>query len=85
MNEFLVDQNKGEVRLAFNSEFYGKGAIEQAGKDFAEVCEAAIGDEKEGMIKVLLKQNELSDAPDIEIIGYEFCNYVLGLIQNAIY
>lgn len=88
MNDFLIDHNKGEVRLAFNSEFYGRGAIEQAGKDFAEVCESAIGDENEGRIKVVLKQKEMPDAPDmpdIDVLGYEFCNYVLGLIQNALY
>lgn len=84
MSELITDPNRGEVRLSFSSAFYGRGAIEQAGKDFSEACEVAIGYESEGEIRVVLKPHDDS-AVGLDILGYEFCNYVLGLIQNAIY
>ncbi len=84
MGELIADTGRGEVRLSFSSAFYGRGAIEQAGKDFSGACEVSIGDEADGQIRVLLKPRAEGEI-ELETLGYEFCNYVLGLIQDAIY
>lgn len=71
------------VRLSFNTAYYGRGAIEQAGKDFAESCDVSIDDEKGGRIEVVIVPK--FDDIDALTIENEFCNYVLGVIQNAIF
>lgn len=83
MDNVSVDGANGAVRLSFNTGFYGKGAIEQAGKDFAESCEVAIEDEKDGRIEVVLRPK--GEDIGLELLRDEFSNYVLGLIQNAIF
>jgi len=83
MSEISADVAKGEVRLSFNSGFYGRGAIEQAGKDFSESCEVEVDDERDGRIGVVLRPKAAGLEPGV--LADEFCNYVLGLIQNAIF
>jgi hypothetical protein len=83
MDNVSVDDAKREVRLSFSSNFYGKGAIEQAGKDFAESCDVAIDDERDGRIEVMLRPK--AEGIGLEMLGDEFSNYVLGLIQNALF
>ena len=72
MQRVKVEKNK--VRLSFNDQFYDKKFIELALEDFNEVCTSKWEDHE-----LILKPK---DKLDINILGYEFYNYVLGLIKN---
>ncbi|MBU0758328.1 MAG: HxsD-like protein [Nanoarchaeota archaeon] len=83
MADMQIDKKNREVKIVLDTVFYGYGAILQAGKDYLEHAWVFIdGDVND---KVLVTMKPKKDDLDVETIGYEFCNYVLGLMQNAIY
>lgn len=69
-----VRLEKDSVILAFNEKFYPRRFIEQAMQDYKEVC--SFSESKKGLVLVPREKKHLP------IIGYEFYNYVLGLIKN---
>ena len=69
----MTDKEKNEVLLRFNPIFYTNQAIKQAVSDFSDVCD--VTEAEDGIV---LKPKE----GDVEVIGYEFYNYVLGLMKN---
>jgi hypothetical protein len=75
MNRISVDAQKKEVSLSFNTGLYSQNHIDQAIADYLDVCEIFKVDET-----LVLKPK---DEKDLEIIGYEFYNYVLGLMKNT--
>ncbi|MBN2422226.1 HxsD-like protein [Candidatus Woesearchaeota archaeon] len=83
MNKLIIDKKKNEVKLNFDTRFYGFAAILAASKDFTESCWIFMDGDKNDQISVNLKPK--SKEIDINNLGYDFYNYVLGLMQNAIY
>jgi hypothetical protein len=75
MKRISVDKARMEVRLSFNEGFYDPKSITQAITDYLDVCEVS---RVEG--NLVLKPK---DPKDLDIIGYEFYNYVLGLMKNS--
>lgn len=75
MDKVIIDREKNEVILRFNSKFYTKESINQALNDFYSVCTAR----KEGDAIILAPKEGI----DINMMGYEFYNYVLGLMKNV--
>lgn len=71
----MTDTDKNLVILTFNDNFYPKDLIEQSILDFKEVCDSNFQGEK-----LILKP--LSNEIDINNLGYEFYNYLLGLIKS---
>ncbi|MCF7861544.1 HxsD-like protein [Candidatus Woesearchaeota archaeon] len=63
------------VKLSFNKDFYSDKAIEQTIADFAEVCHA----KWEGELLVLTPKEMI----DLDELGREFYNYVLGIMKNG--
>jgi hypothetical protein len=83
MSDVLIDRDIGEVKIILDTKFYGYGSILQAGKDFSESCWVYVdGDIKDKMLVTIKPKTQ-----DIRLdtVGYEFSNYVLGLMQNAIF
>ena len=62
------------MRLRLNNKFYSKEAIEEALKDFKEICKGRILNDG---IEVELEPKE-----EVKLLKEEFCNYVLGLMKN---
>ncbi len=62
------------MKIKLNNEFYNKGIVKEALKDFKGVCEGKILNNN---IEVELKPKE-----EIKYLKEEFCNYVLGLMKN---
>lgn len=75
MERIKVNKEKNEVVLSFNEKFYNKKFIDKAIEEFKGVC-----DIKKDSNLIFLKPKEKID---INILGYEFYNYVLGLIKNS--
>lgn len=75
MERVKINKKKNEVILSFNESFYDKQFISQAIEDFKEVCD--IKKDKEFIFLKPKKEVDLNN------LGYEFYNYVLGLIKNT--
>ena len=71
----MTDTDKNLVILTFNDTFYPKDLIEKSILDFKEVCDSDFQGEK---LILKPKNNEI----DINTLGYEFYNYLLGLIKS---
>lgn len=71
MERIKVEEDR--VKLSFNNDFYPQEFIDQATEDFSEECKV----EHEGEWLVLIPKTEKP-----KTVGYEFYNYVLGLIKN---
>jgi hypothetical protein len=83
MNRIDIDKKNQEVKLILDTKFYGFQSILHASKDFTENCWVYMDGDKNDKILVTLKPKK--ESIDINKLGYEFYNYVLGLMQNAIY
>lgn len=73
MKRVVVENNT--VILTFNKNFYPGEIIRQSMADFHDVCDSGFEGEK---LVLKPKSNEI----DIELLGYEFYNYLLGLIKS---
>ncbi len=69
-----IDKDKNQINISLNNHLYNDSIINRAMKDFESVCE--FKKDNDHIIIIPKKQK------DIELIGYEFCNYMLGLINN---
>jgi len=74
----FVKKAKGGVVVSLNRKFYDLNAVKESLRDFKQVCSGKIETAKKE-IKVALMPRE--GKPD-NTLGYEFCNYVLGLMKN---
>ena len=74
MERVKINKKKNEVVLSFNEKFYDKKFINQAVEDFKESC-----DIKKDKDFIFLKPKK---GIELDTLGYEFYNYVLGLIKN---
>jgi hypothetical protein len=83
MGQVSVDLQAELVRLVLDTKFYGYGAVMEAGKDFSESCWVLVDGDKEDKLLVTLKPKSIEI--ELDTLGYEFSNYVLGLMQNAIF
>ncbi len=69
-----IKVRKNNVLVRLNEEIYCRECIEQAIKDFKDVC--TVTENEDGLL--------LKPKAKIEPVrlGYEFSNYVLGLMKN---
>lgn len=79
MNHIKVNKKEKKVDIVLNKNFYCIEAVKESIEDFKEICDSSVSDEED--IKVSLKPKE---DLDIDTLGYEFSNYVLGLMKNKI-
>lgn len=75
MKKVVVDKKNKFVKLNFNKQFYKEEFIDLAIRDFSNICEIK---KEEGSIILKPKEKEL----ELDTLGYEFYNYILGLIKN---
>jgi hypothetical protein len=77
LNNIKINSKLKRVEINLAKEIYSVEMVKCAVEDFKGVCKGSL---KEGdNIFVLL---ELDDKEGLKKIGYEFCNYVLGLMKN---
>jgi hypothetical protein len=82
MNNTDIDRKNKEVKLVVDTRFYGYGAVLQTAKDYTESCWVLVDGDKNDKLLVTLKPK--TNDIELETLGFEFFNYMLGLIQNAI-
>lgn len=73
-----IEKAKGEVVISLNKKFYDLKAIKESLGDFKQVCSGKVEMAKKEIKIVLLSRGGKPD----NTLGYEFCNYVLGLMKN---
>jgi len=69
-----------DVRLMLDSRFYDSNAVLMAAKAFTESCWVYLDGDQDDKIFISLKPKSREVA--LEEVGYEFFNYVLGLMKN---
>lgn len=62
------------MRIKLNNNFYDKGSIEEALRDFKDICNGSILDDS--------FEVELEPKEEANQLKGEFSNYVLGLMKN---
>lgn len=77
MKNVTVDKKKKSVKLSFNNCFYRQDFIDQAIRDFSEICDI----KKEEDIICLKSKKE--EKIDLKTVGYKFYNYVLVPMKNS--
>ena len=82
-NRIEIDKDLGQVNMVLDTRFYGFASILTASKDFTKNCWVHMDGDRNECILVTLKPKE--EKIDLNTLGYDFFNYVLGLMQNAIY
>jgi len=75
MERIRIDPSKEEVFVSFNKTIYPKATIEQAMEDYGQACEVFKNKDE-----IMLRPKEKLD---LDTLGYEFYNYVLGLMKNG--
>lgn len=76
----MIEIEKNKIKIKLNKKFYDLNAVKESLKAFNKVCSGDIKKNKE-IIKITLKPKDKSQT---NILGHEFCNYVLGLMKNKI-
>ena len=74
MKKIIIEREKNQVKLLFNPLFYQIQFIDRAIQDFSEICDVKKID------NMLLIKPKVDI--DIEMLGYEFYNYVFCLSRN---
>jgi hypothetical protein len=74
----VYDVGGKEVRITLNKGLYDGIATKTAIKDFSRVCRGKFICGKNVIIVTLNPYNKKI----IQKLGYEFCNYILGLMKN---
>jgi len=72
-----ITTKKEQIFITLNKKFYDLSAVKESLEDFKEVCTSIIKNNENLEIILKPKDREL-----MNILGYEFCNYVLGLMKN---
>lgn len=78
-----VDDKRGDVTLRLNPSFYSKRAVLGAAKLFSEHFFVMLYEEREGTTVNLKPRPAYAGQIDPEVVGREFCNHALGLMQEA--
>ncbi len=72
-----MDRKAEKVTIKLNRRFYNIGSIRRGIKDFSGLCSADVNNAEQ--FEIVLKSK---GGLDVQILGYEFCNYVLALMKN---
>ncbi|RLI93382.1 MAG: hypothetical protein DRO89_00010 [Candidatus Altiarchaeales archaeon] len=75
-----IDEKKNRVTVTFDTRFYEPESIRLSVNDFRDCCSAKLKSE-DGKITVVLSPK--SKEIDINTLGYEFYNYVLGRMRSS--
>jgi hypothetical protein len=73
-----LKKNKDSIEVSLNKDFYSKKAMLIASEAFSETCFTSLDLNDKDFIVTLKPKEEF----DLETLGLEFCNFVLGIMQN---
>lgn len=73
----MIEVEENKIKIKLNRQFYDLNAVKESLKAFNKVCDGVVVNKKVMEITLKSKNKSLTS-----ILGYEFCNYVLGLMKN---
>ena len=77
--EIAINEEKGEISISFNEKFYDLKSIKYSLLDYKDVCKwKLLKNQDKKIIRVILYPKEKGFT---NLIGYEFCNYLLALMK----
>ena len=77
-----ISENDNEVTIIFDTRFYPAKYILKASEDFTDNFWVFVdGNPKDKMIVKIKPKND-NDKCNLKKIGYEFCNYIIGIIKE---
>jgi hypothetical protein len=79
MERISVNKDERSVSIKFDTRFYPSAHVFRAIQDFSGICTISI-DGSGAELSIVMKPK--SDEIDIGTLGFEFYNYVLGVIKN---
>ena len=74
----FIDNSKKEVQIRFSKAFYNEVIVKEALIEFANICKVQFKIQPQ-VIEVYLAPLDFNL---LNLVGYEFSNYVLGLMKN---
>jgi len=74
-----VDKKKNQVTVIFDTKFYNSESVNLSIDDFKDCCFTKL---KSGRDKITVLLSPKSNEIDIDTLGYEFYNYVLGKMRS---
>lgn len=80
MKRVQINKEKNEVVVNIDTNFYPSEDIMGATQAFSESCWVNVDGDAERILQVSLKPK--SKEINLDKLGYEFYNYVLGVIEN---
>jgi hypothetical protein len=81
MSSVHVDSANEEATILLDTRFYGYGSVLLTAQAFSEDCWIQLDGDTNDKLMVRIKPK--SKDTDLHTVGFEFCNYALGLMQNA--
>lgn len=78
MKNFIRKEEK-QILINFDTKLYPTECIVKAAQDFSESCWTGMGGNPNKLQIVLMPK---SKEVNLDTLGYEFYNYVLGIIKN---
>lgn len=79
MEKINVNNEEKQVLVNFDTRFYPSDCVLKAVQDFSDSCWTST-DSSSGNLQVMLRPK--SEEINLDTLGYEFYNYVLGIIKN---
>ena len=85
MIDSMISEKNGEVTVILDTRFYPAKFILKASEDFTDNFWVFVdGNVKDKMI-VKIKPKNNNDKNNLKNIGYDFCNYIIGVIKEKDY
>ena len=81
MTSVSIDNKNQEVKFSINTQLYGNEFVQEALYAYSKTCWVQVKGNPNNKLTVILKPKV--DKINLKTLGFEFYNYILGLIQNA--
>lgn len=82
MDRIVIDRKSGKVIVNFETRLYPPEAIMESAQDYCESCWVYVDGNPDDKIAVTFAEKEQSS--NLSMLGYEFYNHVLSVIQTQI-
>lgn len=84
MTPITVIEERKEVKVDINTRIYNHNAVLLSVKDFLDNNWVYIEKTGDNSVSVFLKPKKSGKNSSLEVLGYEFYNYVLGITENGL-
>ena len=84
MNAITIFEERNEVKVDINTKIYNYNAVLLSVKDFLDTNWIYLDGQSDSSVSVFIKPKKPVENTDLKLLGYEFYNYVLGIMENGL-